>query len=133
MKRLRWPAALGVVLVLNAALWLAQFGFALPKPLVNHFFGRQMIRAESIFRTPDGVQHDYLFDQGRIRVKPTGSSLKLYEVTNPPTIVTIQVAPNARITVNGVVSSFATLRRGMFVTTIRPVDGPAEQVIATLR
>jgi hypothetical protein len=133
MKRLRWPAAIGAALALNAALWLAQFGFALPKPLADYFLGRKMVRAEVILRTPDGVVHDYRFDQGRIRGKPAGNSLKLYELTNPATTVVVPVAPNARIVINGVPSSFSALRRGMFASTIRQGDGPAEQVIATGR
>jgi hypothetical protein len=135
MKRLRWPAAIGAVLALNGALWIAQFGFALPKPLANYFFGRKMIRAEVILRTPDGVIHDYRIDQGRIRGKVGGNSLKLYEVTNPGSVVVVPVASNARIMINGVSSSFSALRRGMFASTFRQRNGddPAEQVIATTR
>jgi hypothetical protein len=132
MKRLRWPAALGAVLALNAALWLAQFGFALPKPLANYFFGRKMIRAEVLLKTPDGVIHDYRLDQGRVRAK-NGNTLKLFEAD--ATLQSVQVASNARITINGVASSFSSLRRGMFASTFRQHNGddPAEQVIATTR
>ena len=119
-------AAVAALLATNAVLLLTGSGLALPGSLANYFFGPQMVRAEVVMKV-GGVQHDYRLDRGRIRAIAPGS-LTLLE--RDKTLVTIQVAPNARITYNGHPVSFVVLRRGMNVLTVRDNDAPAELVQA---
>ena len=127
IRRFRWPLALGAVLTVNAALWLAQFGFALPQPLKNYLLGPKMIRAEVIVKT-DGVVHDIRVDRGRIR-NISGNVITIAE--RDGTDVQVQVAPDARVRLNGSPSSLSALHRKMLVETYRdPGDSPAERVFA---
>jgi hypothetical protein len=129
IRRFRWPLALGLVLALNASLWIAQFGLALPRPLSNYLFGPKMIRAEVIVKNA-GVVHDYRFDRGRIRAV-SGSSITLLERDGQ--VFTIPVSGSTRVRLNGRVASLAELRRGMNAEVLRDGDAPAERVFATSR
>ena len=124
--RFRWPLALATVLALNAALWAAQFGFALPQPLKNYFLGPKMIRAEVLLKT-DGVVHDYRIDRGRIRAI-AGNTISVTE--RDGSTQQIDVAADAVIRINGRPASFSALRRKMLVETIRDGDAPADRVFA---
>ena len=70
------------------------------------------MRAEVLVKD-DGALHDYRIDRGVIRDKAPGS-LTLRE--RDATVVTIAVAPNASISINGRSTSFSALRRGMVAT-----------------
>ena len=128
MRRTRL-IALAAVLTLNAVLWLAQTGFALPTSLGRYFFGPKMVRAEVVVKD-GGVVHDFRIDRGRIRAI-SGSSLMLAE--RDGTLVTVAVSPSAAITINGSPSSLGGLRRRMQATTIRDGSAPAYRVIASTR
>ena len=129
MRRRKWLIGLGAVLALNATLWLAQTGFALPGSLGSYFFGPKMVRAEVVVKDA-GAVHDFRIDRGRIRAI-SGSSLTLFE--RDGTLVTIAVSPSAQVTVNGGPGSFAALRKRMQATTIRVDNAAANRVIATTR
>ena len=127
MKQRRWIlGGFAALLAMNAALWLAAFGFALPRSLGAYFFGPGLVRAEIVMQVR-GETVDYLVDRGRVRAK-TRTSLTLRE--RDATIVTIDVAPDATITVNGRVASLAQVRRGMIATMIRENGDAATEVRA---
>jgi ferredoxin-like protein FixX len=52
MTRRRFAVLLSAVLALNTFFWLAQGGFALPRAMIDRFFGPRMIRAEVIVQAP---------------------------------------------------------------------------------
>jgi hypothetical protein len=114
---------------LNVALWLAQGVLALPASLGSYFFGPKMVRAEVILKS-NGVVHDYRIDRGKIR-GVSSSSLTLAE--RDGTLVTIAVAPNVEVKLNGVATTIGALRPRMTATTVREGNGPATTIIATRR
>lgn len=129
MKDRKWLIALVAALTLNAALWLAAPGLSFPRALESYFLGPKMIRAEVVLKS-NGIQHDYRLDQGVIRSVSVATQtimLKERDGTTQP----IPVSPTARIKLNGTVSTFAALRKGMRASTVRdPADAPADQVYA---
>jgi hypothetical protein len=123
-------ALIAALLALNVALLLVQPGLALPRSLANYFFGPQMIRAEVVMKV-GGVLHDYRIDQGRVRaIAPRAGTITLAE--RDGTLVTVNVAPNARIEVNGQTIKLQALRRGTKVAVVRDGEQPAELIVATL-
>lgn len=119
-------AVAAALLAVNAVLFLAQPGLALPNSFLGFLFGPNMIRAEAIVKV-NGVVHDYRVDRGRIRLVG-GGAMTLYE--RDGTVATIRIAPDARIQVNGRSAGLAALRRGMRATAVRDGDAPAEIVQA---
>ena len=99
--------AVAALLLVNAALLLAQPGLALPGSLGSYFFGPQLVRNKA------------------------GGTLTLLE--RDATLVQIAVAPTASITLGGRPVAYADLRRGMVATVIRDGDAPASEVRATRR
>ena len=130
-SRAAWVVA--ALLAVNAVLLAAQPGFALssslPRSLGSYLFGPKLVRAEVLVKE-DGALHDYRIDRGVIRDKSPGS-LTLRE--RDASVVTIAVAPNASISLNGRSTSFSALRRGMVATVIRDGDSPAGEVRAAGR
>lgn len=127
MKHRRWIlGGFAVLVAVNAALWLAAFSFALPRSLGAYFFGPGFVRAEVVMRIK-GETIDYLIDRGRVRAK-TRTSLTLRE--RDATVVTIEVAPDATILVNGRVASLTQVRVGMTATMIRENSDAATEVRA---
>ena len=124
---------MAALLAVNAVLLAAQPGFALssalPGSLGNYLFGPRLVRAEVLVKD-GGALHDYRIDRGTIRDKAPGS-LTLRE--RDATVVTIAVASNASISINGRSTSFSALRRGMVATVIRDGDSPAGEVRAVGR
>ena len=121
----------GLLLALNVALALTQSSGALPLNLANRFLGPNMLRAEIVVKV-GGVYHDYLLDNGRIRTLNAGTSLVTL-VEKDGKVVNVPVAPNARITLNGTVVPFSSLRRGLRAMTIRDGNAPADTVQAFTR
>ena len=119
--------AFTALLAVNAVLFVAQPGLALPGSLGNYFFGPKLVRAEVLVKD-GGVLHDYRVDRGLIRAKAAGS---LSVLERDGSLVTIPVAPTAAITIGGVPAAFTQLRRGMVATVIRDGDAPATEVRAT--
>lgn len=118
--------SLAAILTLNAALWLASSGVALPSGLATYFLGPKMVRSEVLLKDATGV-HDYYLDQGKIRaITPT--SITLAERTGE--LVTIQVAPTAQVSINGRPAAYTALRKRMDAVTFRDGSAPAYRVIA---
>jgi predicted membrane metal-binding protein len=128
-KSKRFYVALLAILALNAFFWLATTGFSLPRNLAAYFLGPRMIRAEVVLRDANGVFHDYRFDQGTIRgVNRRDLQLKVLERDGQ--LVTLQIAPNAQVKLNGRTSTLGALRRGYRVSVARDKDAPAHSVLA---
>jgi hypothetical protein len=121
----------GLLLAFNVALALSQSSGALPLGLGNRFLGPNMLRAEIVVKV-GGSYHDYLLDNGRIRNLNAGTSLVTL-VEKDGKVVSVPVAPNARITLNGTVVPFSSLRRGLRAMTIRDGNAPADTVQAFTR
>ena len=120
-----WTVA--ALLALNAVLLAEGAGMALPGSLGTYFFGPKLVRAEVLVKD-GGVLHDYRVDRGVIRAKANGA---LTVLERDGSLVTIQVAPGAAITIAGRTAAFSELRRGMVATIIRDGDAPANEVRAT--
>jgi hypothetical protein len=102
----------------------------IPEATIAFLLGPKMLRGEIGLRSADGVVHDYLLDQGRVRqVNPY--VLTLREADGQ--MVTINVTATAHVKLNGKNASFAQLRKGMMATTMRDGDKPADQVWAATR
>jgi hypothetical protein len=129
MKRRRRPIAQSAALALSAALVLAAPALSLPRALSSYYLGPKLIRAE-IFLKAGGIQHDYRIDVGRIRsVSVVNQTITLKERDGTTQPIPIGVA--ARIRVNGHAANVRALRAGMYATTVRDGDQPAEQVFAS--
>jgi hypothetical protein len=124
MKRRRFIALAAALLALNAFFWLAQSGFALPKALINQFFGPNMVRAEVIVANGAGTQ-DWRIDRGVITAV-SGTTVTLRERDN--TSVTLQLDPAARVQGPARISSIAQLRRRLRIVVYRQADLPATLV-----
>jgi hypothetical protein len=99
----------------------------LPRAMINGLLGPRMLRGEIAVQA-GAVHHDYLLDRGRIRsVSGATNSITLKERDGQ--VVTVAVAADARITLNGQASSFAALAKGMTATTIRDGVGSAAQSV----
>jgi hypothetical protein len=109
----------------NAFFWLAQSGFALPRSLIDRFFGPRMIRAEVIVQGPAGGINDFRLDRGVI-VATNRRSLTLRELDG--TTVTIPVAPGARVTGSPSVTGVADLRPPMRVLVVRRANARAKVI-----
>jgi hypothetical protein len=121
-----WVVA--ALLALNALLFAAAPGLAVPRGLAQYFFGPKLVRAEIVMRD-GGEVHLYRVDRGRIRaVRRAFNSLTIAE--RDGSVVTIPVALDADVTLNGRSVAFTALRRGMEVTTARLEEEPAETVQA---
>ena len=118
--------AFALLLALNAVLFVAQPGLALPGSLGSYFFGPKLVRAEVLVKD-GGVLHDYRIDRGVIRTKSDGT---LSVLERDGSLVTIPVAPSASITIGGRPTVFSALRRRMVVTVIRDGDAAATEVRA---
>jgi hypothetical protein len=121
-RRFIWLAT--ALVAVNSFFWLAQSGFALPKALINQFFGNNMIRAEVVVAAPTGTQ-DWRIDRGVVTAV-SGTSVTLRE--RDGTVLTVQVDPNARVQGSARVTSVAQLKRKMRVIVYRQGDTPAQLV-----
>ena len=125
MNRRRFMYLAVALVALNSFFWLAQGSFALPRALIDQFFGQRMIRAEVLVQTPTGAQ-DFRIDRGVIRAVTPGSII-IKEKNGD--VVPIQVSTTA--TVIGPVGrsgSTSALRRGMRVTVIALANQPADTI-----
>jgi hypothetical protein len=121
-RRFIWLAT--ALVAVNSFFWLAQSGFALPKAVINQFFGSNMIRAEVVVAAPTGTQ-DWRIDRGVVTAV-SGTSVTLRE--RDGTVLTVQVDPNARVQGSARVTSVAQLKRKMRVIVYRQGDTPAQLV-----
>jgi hypothetical protein len=125
MTRRRFAVLLSAVLALNTFFWLAQGGFALPRAMIDRFFGPRMIRAEVIVQAPNGGVNDFRIDRGVITaVAPR--SLDLLE--RDGTTVTIPVTRRARVVGSPSVTSVSQLRPQMRVLVVHKANTPANLI-----
>jgi len=122
--RRRFALLATALAALNAFFWLAQGGFALPRGVIDRFFGPRMVRAEVVVEG-GGVARDYRIDRGRI-ASVAGSSITLDE--RDGTTVTIDVAPGARIVGRPRLRRLAQLRPGLRVLVVRQANAPATEI-----
>jgi hypothetical protein len=125
MSRRRFLILVCAVACVNAFFWVAQSGFALPRSLIDRFFGPRMIRAEVIVQGPAGGINDFRLDRGVI-VSVSRGQLVLREQDG--TTVTIPVAPRATVTGSPSVTSVADLRPAMRVLVVRRANARARQI-----
>jgi hypothetical protein len=90
MTRRRFMLVVVALVAVNSFFWLAQGGFALPKSVINQFFGNQMVRAEVVLRNGQ----DWRIDRGVVQAYAAGT-VTLREADG--TSVTIPVSSSARI------------------------------------
>jgi hypothetical protein len=124
VRKALWIVA--ALLALNAVLFAAQPGLALPGSLADYFFGSKLVRAEVIVKDGAGL-HDYRLDRGRIRAVSAGS---LTLVERDGTVVVVPVAADGDIRLNGRAVPLSVLRRGMTAVTVRDAGAPASTVRA---
>jgi hypothetical protein len=112
------------LVAVNSFFWIAQSGFALPKAIINQFFGGNMIRAEAVVATAGGTQ-DWRIDRGVITAL-SGTDVTLRE--RDATVVSLQLDPNARVQGPARFSSVPQLRRRLRVVLYRQADQPVSLV-----
>jgi hypothetical protein len=116
---------LAVTLVaLNTFFWLATTGLALPRAVVNEFFGNRMVRAEVILQAPGGTQ-DWLIDRGTITSVAAGT-LTIREADGRT--VAVPIDPAAQIRGPHRFSSVARLRPRLRVVVYHQANAPAQLV-----
>jgi hypothetical protein len=113
----------------GASLGLAGVGDGATQPC-PYTFGAAVMRAEIVCQR-DGLVRDIRYDRGRITALAPGRILTVSEPDG--TVITVQVATTARITLGGLPASYASLRKNMRVRIQREGDGPADTVYATRR
>lgn len=118
--------ALGICIGLLLA---AASALAFNRALVADLFGSNLVRAQVVVYT-NGQDTEIWLDRGRITAVG-GGGLTIREKDGQ--IQHVDVAPGARITLNGVFVALSSLRRGMQAQTFRPGDAPAYRIDATLR
>jgi hypothetical protein len=125
VNRKRFMLLAVALLALNTFFWIAQGGFALPRAIIDQYFGSRMIKAEVVVQTPTGTA-DYLIDRGVIKTIVPGSVV-LKEKTGE--MVTIQLASTATVTgAAGRSGPVSVLRRGMRITVFRLANAPADTI-----
>jgi hypothetical protein len=107
-----------------AASFVVQPALAVTAELADLLFGPRMMRAEVILM--DGVLHDYRVDRGRITGARRGQ-LRLRE--RDGTILTLTVAPDAEVRVNGRPARLGEVR-GRYASVLREGDGPVTAIHA---
>jgi hypothetical protein len=121
MSRRRFVLLAALLVSVNVVLWVAQTGFALPRSLLDRFFGPRMVRAEVVLQNAAGTQ-DFRIDRGRI-VSVSPGSVTLQE--RDGTVVTIQVGADARVVPGPSVSQ---LRPRLRVLVVRRANNPAHLI-----
>jgi hypothetical protein len=114
----------------GASLGLAGIGGSGVTRPCPYTFGIAVMRAE-IVCWRDGLVRDIRYDRGTITAMAPGRILTVSE--RDGTVVTVQVANGARITVGGYPAGYSALRKNMRVQIQREGDGPADTVYATRR
>ena len=127
MMRGRRGVVIGALAAAVALVPLSAGQTVVPDPLVQTFLGPRLVRAEVVLME-GGVPKLYRLDRGRVR-DFTRSSITLRE--RDGTVVTVPVAPTVRVRVNGRLTGFAGLRRGLWATTIRTGDAPVDRIEVT--
>ena len=125
MTRRRFMLLAVALVALNSFFWLAQGGFALPRAIINQFFGNRMVRAEVLVQAQDGSIQDWRIDRGVITAI-SGTSVTLRE--RDATSVTIQLDPAARVQGSARIFTVGQLKRRLRVVVYHQANLPAEVV-----
>jgi hypothetical protein len=124
MSPRRFALLAATLVALNTFFWLAQGSFALPRALIDRFFGSRLIRAEVIVAGPR-VVNDFRIDRGVI-VSIAPGSITIRE--RDGTVVTIAVAPSTRVLPGLRFTDVSQLRPPMRVLVVRKANGAATQI-----
>jgi hypothetical protein len=124
MTRRRFALLAATLVALNSFFWLAQGSFALPRALIDRFFGPRLIRAEVILGGPNMV-NDFRIDRGVITATTAGS-ITIRE--RDGTTVTIPVNASTRVFGGLRVTDVSQLRSPMRVLVVRRANAPAGQI-----
>jgi len=120
-----WVVA--VLLALNAVLMASVSTAAVPRNLTPWVLGPKLVRMDVVVME-GGQPTVFRIDRGRVRLVRPGL-VRLLE--RDGTVVTISVAPDAEVTLNGRAVALTALRRNTMVTTVRlNGDEPAGRVAA---
>ena len=128
MARRRFMLLAVVLVALNSFFWLAQSGFALPKAIINDFFGARMVRAEVLVVGAGGQTQDWFIDQGTITLVAPGT-ITIRERNGD--LVPLAVSPTVTVRLGGRTLPVRALQRGMLVTVFRTANAPAETIDVT--
>ena len=121
MNRRRFMLLAVALVAVNTFFWVAQGGFALPKAVINQFFGPRLVRAEVLLQNGE----DWRIDRGVVTAA-TPTSLTLRE--GDGTTVTLDVSPTARIQGGARVTSVGQLRKRLRVVVYHQANLPADLV-----
>jgi hypothetical protein len=124
MKSRRFMILAATLVALNTFFWLAGGGLALPKSIINNFFGSRMVRAEVIVQAPGGAQ-DWRIDRGVITAV-AGGNVTLMEADG--TSVVVPVGASTRIQGLARINSVAKLRPRVRVVLYHEANQPADLV-----
>ena len=72
MRSRRFLILTATLVALNTFFWLAGGGLALPRAIINQFFGDRLVRAEVVVQAPGGAQ-DWRIDRGVITAISAGT------------------------------------------------------------
>jgi hypothetical protein len=125
MSRRRFLILVCAVVSVNSFFWLAQGSFALPRGLVDRFFGPDMIRSEVIVAGRLGGVNDFRLDRGVITtIVPRMLTLR----ERDGTVVSIPVVRRAKIVGSPSVTDVSQLRPGMRILVVRQANAPAHLI-----
>jgi hypothetical protein len=119
-----------VVLACVAALAAPALGARpVPASVSAYLLGPKLIRAEIVVK--GSTVHDYRLDRGKLIKRSNGRSLNLLERDGTKT--SVQVAPGARVFLNGALSTLKRLRAGTQIAVSHDGDLPANAVFASTK
>jgi hypothetical protein len=115
MSRRRFMILAVTLVALNIFFWAASSGFALPKAIINQFFGNQMVRAE-VFLTNG---QDWRIDRGVVSgVTPTTVTLREADGT------TVDIPVSSAVRIQGA----KKIAKRMRIVVYHQANLPAELV-----
>ena len=117
-------AALGAV-----AAAIVLIPASLGENVARSLLGDGLVRAEIVAKR-DGAIQVFRVDRGRVRAF-NRTALTLKELDG--SIVVVPISPATRFEISGRPVPFALMRRGMWATTTRVGDQPAEHVLLVRR
>jgi hypothetical protein len=125
MSRKRFMLLAVSLVALNAFFWVAQGGFALPRAIIDQYFGSRMIRAEVLVQSGTGTE-DYRIDRGVVKAITPGT-IVLKEKNGD--VVPVQVDTAASVTgPAGRTGGAKALRVGMRVIVFRLANAAATSI-----
>jgi hypothetical protein len=124
MKRRKFMFLAVALVALNTFFWLATTGLALPKAIINQFFGGRMIRAEVIVQGAGGAE-DWMIDRGVI-TQVGGGTITLRE--GDGRVVAISLDGGARVQGPFRFAAVSKLRPRLRVVVYHQANAPAQLV-----